>query len=1063
VFLFTDLREYTRFVETYGDVAATRLLRDYRTIVRKEVARTHGAEIKTEGDSFYIVFESAVPALDCAVAILKHVRAHNARHPDRSLQVGAGLHAGDTVAYDDQYVGGAVIVASRLSTKAAANELLVSDTARGLVRTGHGHRLVERGRVVLKGVSEAIHVWSVDLGDSSTAPTREPIGAQLPRADLQRRAAPGQLLCPVLVGRERELAVFAGILAEAEAGRGTIVLVSGEPGIGKSAFAREAAQAARAKGYGLMAGAAVQWESGLPYAPFLSALRSGFDADALSQIVTREAPDIAPLLPELGQAPIAVTSPLERHRIGRAFTDLFLGLSRLAPVVVVLEDLHWVDEASIALLQQLATNLQRAAVVVLITYRSDEVLRRHPLSALIAHLSRARLATSITLPALDRSQTDELIDATLSGAPLDQQMRSAIYARSEGNALFTEELLKSLVEARAIVHQTDRGWHHGRAVQVRLPETLRDLVIGRVERLRPSTATTLAAASVIGDRFEYEALRRVRGIEEVELTNDLRQAIEEQLVVEQHEGEQALFAFRHALAREVIYDDLLLPERQRLHLLVAAAMLADGRAAPAIVAEHWSAGGARRQAAVAYEEAGNAALAIYAAAEAVAHFEAAMTASDRPTSGQYLGLARAYLAIDHPKARTAAERGITLLGPENDLIRRVELMHCAGQARWLMGDAAGNLELARVAVDLVRDEPDSHVKADAFAWYAGALSTRGEVETAREWAERALAVANATGARAIAAVALLTVASCESVRSPRAALALVDEAAAIARGARAAEALARAHANGIDYSFQVETERRRFIRIERAAEFGRRYGYGASQFTADRAFHDFASGNWPPDGIFEVTGDPDTDIYVAWVRLLEELIACARSGPTTERLAKLRHLVERAIRQDEPQWAVPWLSYAALVEGWTSAWDDLRATTDQMLSFADRTSSPERSLSLLCRGLPSAAIVLLLRKDPQELVAMLGALADVDGHAGERELLDAFVRSLEGSSGAGSLLTATTHFAERGLGLATALAAWALMTARPDVSLPVEVRTAAAATLQKAGATWLARFLPSAA
>jgi hypothetical protein len=307
------------------------------------------------------------------------------------------------------------------------------------------------------------------------------------------------------------------------------------------------------------------------------------------------------------------------------------------------------------------------------------------------------------------------------------------------------------------------------------------------------------------------------------------------------------------------------------------------------------------------------------------------------------------------------------------------------------------------------------------------------------------------------------VASCESVRSPRAALALVDEAAAIARGARAAEALARAHANGIDYSFQVETERRRFIRIERAAEFGRRYGYGASQFTADRAFHDFASGNWPPDGIFEVTGDPDTDIYVAWVRLLEELIACARSGPTTERLAKLRHLVERAIRQDEPQWAVPWLSYAALVEGWTSAWDDLRATTDQMLSFADRTSSPERSLSLLCRGLPSAAIVLLLRKDPQELVAMLGALADVDGHAGERELLDAFVRSLEGSSGAGSLLTATTHFAERGLGLATALAAWALMTARPDVSLPVEVRTAAAATLQKAGATWLARFLPSAA
>jgi class 3 adenylate cyclase len=1055
VFLFSDLREYTRFVETHGDVAASRLLRDYRTIVRKEVARTHGAEIKTEGDSFYIVFESAVPALDCAVAILEQVEAHNARHPDRPLWVGAGLHAGDAVAYDDQYVGGAVIVASRLSTKAAAGELLVSDTVRGLVRTGHSHRLVERGSVVLKGVSEAIRVWSVDRGASSKAAfgrADEP----RPRADLQRRAGPGQLLCPVLVGRERELAVFAGTLADASAGRGAMVFVSGEPGIGKSAFAREAASAGQAKGFGLMAGAAVQWESGLPYAPFLSALRSGFDADTLRAVVTREAPDIAPLLPELGQAPIAVSSPLERHRIGRAFNDLFLGLSRQAPLLVVLEDLHWVDEASIALLQQLTPELQRVPVVVLITYRSDEVLRRHPLSVLIADLLRARLATSLPLAALDSTQTDELIEATLTGAQLDRDTRAAIYARSEGNALFTEELLKSLVDAGAIVQQTDRGWHRSGSAKLPLPETLRDLVIARVERLRPSTAATLAAASVIGGRFDYQTLRRIHPTQESELTNDLRQAVDEQLVVEQREGGGASFAFRHALTREVIYDDLLLPERRRLHLLVAEALLTDGPAAPALVAEHLSAGGDRQRAAAAYEDAGNAALAINAAAEAAAHFEAAMKASDRPTTRQYLGLARAFLPTDHAKARAAAEHGITLLGSDDDLTRRVELMHCAGQARWLMGDAAGNLELARAAVDLLRDEPDSPVKADAFAWYAGTLSTRGDVATAREWAERALAVANATGARAIAAVALLTVASCESVRSPRSALELVDEAAAIARGARAADVLARAHANGVDYSFQVETERRRFIRIERAAEFGRRYGYGTSQFTADRAFHNFVAGNWPPDGVFAVTGDPDVDIYVAWVRLLEELIACARSGPTTERRARVRHLVERAIRQDEPQWAVPWLSYAALVEGWASAWDDFRSTADQMLSFAGRTSSPDRSLSLLCRGLPSAAIVLLLRKDRQTLAAMLGALADVEGHAGERELLDAFERSLGGASEAGSLLTASTHLAERGFGIATALAAWALVTTRPDASLPVEVRTAAATTLQKAGATWLA-------
>ncbi|HEY8655955.1 MAG TPA: AAA family ATPase [Candidatus Limnocylindria bacterium] len=1053
VFLFTDLRDYTRFVEAHGDVAATRLLRDYRTIVRREVTRTRGAEIKTEGDSFYIVFESAVPALDCAVAILKRVRAHNAKHPDRALQVGAGLHAGDAITYDDQYVGGAVIVAARLSTKAAAGELLVSDTTRGLVRTGQTHRLVERGTVVLKGVSESIRVWSVDFGDAQSGTSTAQ--APLPNAELQRRAEPGQLICPVLIGRERELAAFRTILVDASAGRGGIVFVSGEPGIGKSAFAREAAGVANVAGYRLMAGAALQWESGLPYGPFLSALRSGFQGDALRDAITRVAPDIAPLLPELGHAPVAADSPLERHRIGRAFTDLLTTLSKQAPLLLVLEDLHWVDEASIALLQQLARELLRTPVVVLITYRSDEVLRRHPLSTLVADLARARLSTAMTLQALDQADTERLIRATLSGVPLDQETQAAIYARSEGNALFTEELLKSLVGAGAIVHQADRGWQPGGGAQLRLPETLRDLVIGRVERLRPSTVATLAAASIIGGRFDYDTLRRVRGIEEAELTNDLRQAVDEQLVVEQREGDGS-FAFRHALTREVIYDDLLLPERQRLHLLVAAALVAGEHAPPAIVARHWRAGGDRQRAAQAYEMAGNDALAVNAASEAVAAFEAAITASGQATSAHYLGLARAYLAIDHLKARSAAERGTALLTEADGLGRRIDLLHIAGRARWLMGDGSGNLELARSAVDLVRDETDSPVKADALAWFAGALSTRGDTADAREWAERALAVAKATGARSIAAAALLTLAACESIGSPRTALQLCDEAAAVARGARAAETLARAHADGIAYSFQVENERPRFIRIERAAEFGRRYGYGASQFAGYRAFQLFASGRWPADGSFGVAGDADADVYVSWVRLLEAVIACARLGPTAERRSALRRLVDRAARQDEPQWAVPWLSYAALVEGWADAQDDVRATADQMTSFASRAASPERSLTLLCRGLPSAAIALFLGSDRERLAAMAAALVDFDGHAGERELLEALGRTIDGTAAEGPFAVAAVHLGERGLALATAFAAEAVAAIRPKADLPDAVRAAAAATLAEAGATWLA-------
>jgi len=1055
IFLFTDLREYTRFVETHGDVAATRLLRDYRTIVRREVARTRGAEIKTEGDSFYIVFEAAVPALDCAIAILDQVNAHNLRQPARRLEVGAGLHAGDAVEYDDQYVGGAVIVASRLSTKAAAGELLVSDTVRGLVRTGQTHALRDRGAVTLKGVSEAIHVWSVAPGDGSSRPAADPAGLPLPAGELRQGADPGQLVCPMLIGRDGELAMYRELLEAGTAGHGRVVFVSGEPGVGKSAFLREAAQAATPLGYRLLPGAAVQWERGLPYAPFLSALRAGFPGPALRDVVGRAAPDLGPLLPELGQPGAAADSPIERHRIARAFTELFKAVSGHAPLLLVLEDLHWVDEASIALLQQVAREIQHQPVIVLGTFRSDEVHRRHALSPLVNELVRARLAVTIALDALGTREIDELIRATLGGAPLERDILDAIYARTGGNPFFTEELLKSLVESGAIVRGEGEGWRRGAAAVVRLPETLRDLVLARSERLSESARVTLASASVIGSRFEYGTLRRVRAIDEAALTADLREAVDEQFLVEQLEQGRVSFAFRHALGREVIYDDLLLPERQRLHLLVGEALVAAGDVPPALVAQHWSAGGDRRRAAQAYEAAGNAALAVNAASEAVANFESAISASDRVTAAQYQGLARAYMAIDHVKARAAAERGLQLLGPSDDIESRITLMRIAGRSRWFMGDAVGNFELARSAVELVEGLEDSRVKADAFDWYANAHATRGDNAAAREWAERALAVARSSGARAIAANALITIAGCESVRSPASALALIDEAAAIARGATAAEALARAHVNGIAFSFQAEPERRRFVRLERAAEFGRRYGYGAREFAAFRAFHQFASGQWPSSGRFDLAGD-DADVYVAWVRLLEALIECARHGPTETSLARVSGIVARAVRQDEPQWALPWLSYAALAQAWAERHDEMRASTEAMLLVAERTADPDLSLTLLCGGFPSAAIVLLLARDRVRLASMARQLVDLEGHAGERELLEAFLQWLDGDSVDVPLGVATAALKQRGLDMAVAFALRAMHAVRPEATLQRDLSSSAQEILRNAQAAWLA-------
>ena len=169
-FLFSDLRDYTSFVESSGDAAAARLLREYRTLVRREVARHRGAEVKTEGDSFYVVFMSPSTAIECAVAIVRAADAYTTTHPEAPLRVGVGVHAGETVEYDDQFVGSAVNVASRLASKAGALEVIVSDTVRGLVRTSANLEMTPRGPLQLKGVAEPIRAWTINWRESIAPP-----------------------------------------------------------------------------------------------------------------------------------------------------------------------------------------------------------------------------------------------------------------------------------------------------------------------------------------------------------------------------------------------------------------------------------------------------------------------------------------------------------------------------------------------------------------------------------------------------------------------------------------------------------------------------------------------------------------------------------------------------------------------------------------------------------------------------------------------------------------------------------------------------------------------------
>jgi class 3 adenylate cyclase len=200
-FLFADLREYTAFVERHGDVAATTLIADYRRLVRGEVAKAKGAEVKTEGDSFYVVFEAASDAVRCAISVLREADRYSRDRPDRPMRVGVGIHAGEPQPHEGQYVGGAVIVAARLAQHAQAGELLVSDVVRGLLPKGTIPQIRERAELVLKGIEDAPRAFSV------TWTPEEAMRRTAPRFVSVEAAAPldRTMLCPRVIGRETEL------------------------------------------------------------------------------------------------------------------------------------------------------------------------------------------------------------------------------------------------------------------------------------------------------------------------------------------------------------------------------------------------------------------------------------------------------------------------------------------------------------------------------------------------------------------------------------------------------------------------------------------------------------------------------------------------------------------------------------------------------------------------------------------------------------------------------------------------------------------------------------------
>jgi DNA-binding CsgD family transcriptional regulator len=561
------------------------------------------------------------------------------------------------------------------------------------------------------------------------------------------------LVSPVLVGRETELAALMAALDSAIAGETAVVLLGGEAGVGKTRLVGEAAERARDAGARILIGTCVELGGeGLPFTPLADALRSlmrDTHPEQLDAFVGPARPGLARLLPELDPERAPGSAPLGGGGTDRLL-ELVLGvIERIAadaPLMLVIEDLHWGDRSTLDLVALLVRALRAARVLVVVSFRSDELHRGHPLRPLLTGWERVRSVRRIELARFSAEEVAGQLEGILGTRP-PRHLVELVYERSEGNAFLVEEILE------AVQSGADRD---------QLPLSLRDVLLARAERLSPPTQGLLRVAAAGGRSVPDRLLAAVAGLSEPELDSALREAVEHHLLVVDESGRGG-YVFRHTLTRDAIYADALPRERARIHAAYANALSADPGLAgsdatvAAALALHWSAAHDVPRALPACVEAARLA-APYAPAEALRHLERALEMwPSVPDAAERCGidvvelLHRAGLAA---YGAGALDRSIALLdealgelGPAADPERRALLLESRAQALLDLGRTHESTAALELAASLLPAEPPTVARAVVLASLAIRRNIEGDYEAATAVAELAVAAAQAAGAR----------------------------------------------------------------------------------------------------------------------------------------------------------------------------------------------------------------------------------------------------------------------------------------------------------------------------
>ncbi len=442
------------------------------------------------------------------------------------------------------------------------------------------------------------------------------------------------VVCPRLIGREAHLAALDRALEQAQAGAGRTIVISGEAGIGKSRLLAELTTHTHGQNMLVLRGACFETDRALPYAPLLDLLHvlAAESPAARGEVAGGDIGELRALLPDpAAHLPNVLCTPVidpaaAQARCFAALVRLVGHLAEMRPLLVVVEDLHWSDETSLDFLLMLARRVVSLPILLLLTFRSDDV--NPELRHLLAQLDRERLAAEMRLAPLTRGEVDLMLGAIFDlQRPARAEFRDGIYTLTEGNPFFIEELLKSLTAAGEVFYADP--WRDPVPLLGRhIPRTVQDAIQRRVGRLSAAAHELLVVAAVAGRRFDVSVLQAILGCDEAGLVARIRELIAAQLVVEESADQ---FHFRHALTQQAVYGALLARERRTLHRAVAETLerwsSPDAEANVADLAHHFFEAGAWLKAQAYARRAGERALALYTPRAAVALFTRALEAA----------------------------------------------------------------------------------------------------------------------------------------------------------------------------------------------------------------------------------------------------------------------------------------------------------------------------------------------------------------------------------------------------------------------------------------------------